>query len=79
MKIDITSRTGVFWRRMYSGKKRVGAPVERSRSPAEGAELGRGRTEWDEQMAAMDEPEKNRVKASGSPGAHRGRYESGRP
>ncbi len=68
MKIDMTSRVGVFLRRMYSGKKRIGEPVERSLSPAEGTGFGRGRTEWDEQMAATGRPKKNMVKASGSPG-----------
>ena len=79
MKTDMTSRVGVFLSRRYSGRNRLGAPVERMRRPAEGALLGRGRTECDEQIATRVEPAKKRVRASGSASSHSGKHESGRP
>ena len=79
MKTDMTSRVGVFLSRRYSGRNRLGAPVERTRRPAEGAPFGRGRTECEEQIAMTVEPEKKSVKASGSAASQSGRHLSGRP
>ena len=47
-------------------------------TPAEGAGVGRGKTEWEEQMATTVAPRKNRVSASESEGARRGKQASGR-
>ncbi len=76
MKADMTSLVGKFLSLMYSGKKRLGVPVESSQRPAEGAGFGRARIECDEQMATTVGPEKKMVKASWSLGSHKGRHES---